>query len=157
MRWSLTPQNSSKLSSIIPWFSRMLVSTSGVANFRSTGLESSQFCCPIADELTFAGFSVYFVRFCLNFSYFSLVLSLFGISVSTNRCELPLLNATICHLPQTWKNICILKIVSESANFSRFINGGAACNFEKHFLLHTMIFLLSFKKFLNFFSCEILI
>ena len=82
-------------------------STSGVANFRSTGLESSQFCCPIADELTFAEFSVYFVRFCLNFSYFSLVLSLFGISVSTNRCELPLLNATICHLPQTWKNILV--------------------------------------------------
>ena len=98
-----------KRSLIILWFSRMLVSASGIANRRSTGSESSLVCCPIAKELTFAGFSVYFAQFYKNFSYFSLVLSFFGITSSTNRCELPPLNATVCHLPQTWKNILIFK------------------------------------------------
>ena len=92
-----------KRSLIILWFSRMLVSASGIANRRSTGSESSLVCCPIAKELTFAGFSVYFAQFCRNNSYFSLVLSFFGITLSTNRCELHSLNATVCHLPQTWK------------------------------------------------------
>ena len=110
-----------------------IVSASGVANRSSTGLESSQFSCPIADELTFDGFPVYFARFCWNFSYFSFVLSLFGITLSTNRCELPPLNATICHLPQTWKKFWYFKNRFRICHFFPFHQWRRCMYFEKHF------------------------